>query len=175
MLLAGEVLPARTVLWAAGVQASPAAAWLGAQQDKAGRAAVGPDLSVDASGVVFAIGDVAASLAWNGQPVPGLAPAAKQGGTYVARVIRRRIEGRPAPKPFRYRHAGSIATIGRQAPVADLHGLKVRGAVAWWLWGVAHILFLAGGRNRSAVLLDWVWAYLTYKRGSRLITDRSMR
>ena len=175
VLLAGEVLPARTVLWAAGVQASPAAAWLGAQQDKAGRAAVGPDLSVDASGVVFAIGDVAASLAWNGQPVPGLAPAAKQGGTYVARVIRRRIEGRPAPKPFRYRHAGSIATIGRQAAVADLHGLKVRGAVAWWLWGAAHVLFLVGGRNRSAVLLEWVWAYLTYKRGSRLITDRPTR
>ena len=81
----------------------------------------------------------------------------------------------PAPKPFRYRHAGSLATIGRQAAVADFHGLEVRGAVAWWLWGVAHILFLAGGRNRSAVLLDWVWAYLTYKRGSRLITDRSMR
>ena len=175
VLLAGEVLPARTVLWAAGVQASPAAAWLGAQQDKAGRAAVGPDLSVDASGVVFAIGDVAASLAWNGQPVPGLAPAAKQGGTYVARVIRRRIEGRPAPKPFRYRHAGSIATIGRQAAVADLHGLKVRGAVAWWLWGAAHVLFLVGGRNRSAVLLEWVWAYLTYRRGSRLITDRPTR
>ena len=175
VLLAGEVLPARTVLWAAGVQASPAAAWLGAQQDKAGRAAVGPDLSVDASGVVFAIGDVAASLAWNGQPVPGLAPAAKQGATYVARVIRRRIEGRPAPKPFRYRHAGSIATIGRQAAVADLHGLKVRGAVAWWLWGAAHVLFLVGGRNRSAVLLEWVWAYLTYRRGSRLITDRPTR
>jgi putative oxidoreductase len=175
VLLAGEVLPARTVLWAAGVQASPAAAWLGAQQDKAGRAAVGPDLSVDASGVVFAIGDVAASLAWNGQPVPGLAPAAKQGGTYVASVIRRRIEGRPAPKPFRYRHAGSIATIGRQAAVADLHGLKVRGAAAWWLWGAAHVLFLVGGRNRSAVLLEWVWAYLTYRRGSRLITDRPTR
>jgi NADH dehydrogenase FAD-containing subunit/uncharacterized membrane protein YphA (DoxX/SURF4 family) len=175
VLLAGEVLPARTVLWAAGVQASPAAKWLGAQPDKAGRVAVGPDLSVDASGVIFVVGDVAASLAWNGQPVPGLAPAAKQGGAYVADVIRRRIEGRPAPKPFRYRHAGSLATIGRQAAVADFHGLEVRGAVAWWLWGVAHILFLAGGRNRSAVLLDWVWAYLTYKRGSRLITDRSMR
>jgi len=173
--LGGEVLPARTVLWAAGVQASPAAAWLGAQQDKAGRVAVGPDLSVDAGGVVFVIGDVAASLAWKGQPVPGLAPAAKQGGAYVARVIRKRIEGRPAPKPFRYRHAGSLATIGRQAAVADFHGLKVRGAVAWWLWGAAHILFLAGGRNRSAVLLDWVWAYLTYRRGSRLITDRPMR
>jgi NADH dehydrogenase FAD-containing subunit len=175
VLFAGEALPARTVLWAAGVQASPAAAWLGAQPDKAGRVAVGPDLSVDASGVIFAVGDVAASLAWNGEPVPGLAPAAKQGGAYVARVIRRRIEGRPAPKPFRYHHAGSLATIGRQAAVADFHGLKVRGAVAWWLWGAAHILFLAGGRNRSAVLLDWVWAYLTYRRGSRLITARPMR
>ena len=172
VLLAGEALPARTVLWAAGVQASPAAAWLGAQSDKAGRAAVGPDLSVDASGMVFAIGDVAASRAWNGQLVPGLAPAAKQGGVYVARVIRRRIEGRPSPKPFRYRHAGSLATIGRQAAVVDFHGLKVRGAVAWWLWGAAHILFLVGGRNRSAVLLNWVWAYLTYRRGSRLITNR---
>ena len=175
VLLAGETLPARTVLWAAGVQASPAAVWLGARADNAGRAAVGPDLSVDASGVVFAIGDVAASLAWNGQLVPGLAPAAKQGGAYVAHVIRRRIEGRSAPKPFRYRHAGSLATIGRQAAVADFHGLKVRGAVAWWLWGAAHILFLVGGRNRSAVLLEWGWAYLTYRRGSRLITDRPMR
>ena len=173
--LAGEILPARTVLWAAGVQASPAAAWLGAKQDKAGRVAVGPDLSVEASGVIFVVGDVAASLAWKGQPVPGLAPAAKQGGAYVARVIRGCIEGRSAPEPFRYRHAGSLATIGRQAAVADFHGLKVRGAVAWWLWGVAHIVFLAGARNRSAVLLDWVWAYLTYKRGSRLITDRPMR
>ena len=173
--LAGEVLPTRTVLWAAGVQASPAAAWLGAQPDKAGRAPVGPDLSVDASGMVFAIGDVAASFAWNGQLVPGLAPAAKQAGAYVARVIRKRVEGRPAPKPFRYRHAGSLATIGRQAAVADFHGLKFRGAVAWWLRGAAHIFFLVGGRNRSAVLVEWVWAYLTYRRGSRLITDRPAR
>ena len=154
------------------MQASPAAVWLGAQQDMAGRVAVGPDLSVDTGGVVFVIGDVAASLAWKGQQVPGLAPAAKQGGAYVARVIRKRIEGRPAPKPFRYRHAGSLATIGRQAAVADFHGLRVRGAVAWWLWGAAHILFLAGGRKRLAVLLEWVWAYLTYRRGSRLITNR---
>ena len=171
VLFAAEALPARTVLWAAGVQASPAAKWLGAQPDKAGRVAVGPDLSVDASGVIFVVGDVAASLAWNGEPVPGLAPAAKQGGAYVAHVIRRRIEGRAAPKPFRYHHAGSLATIGRQAAVADFHGLKVCGAVAWWLWGAAHILFLVGGRNRSAVLLEWMWAYLTYRRGSRLITN----
>jgi putative oxidoreductase len=170
--LAGEVLPSRTVLWAAGVQASSAAAWLGADQDKAGRVAVGKDLSIGALGNVFAIGDVAASLAWNNQPVPGSAPAAKQGGAYVAEVIRRRLDGRPAPKPFSYHHMGSLATIGRQAAVADFHGLKVRGAVAWWLWGAAHILFLVGGRNRSVVLLEWMWAYLTYRRASRLITER---
>ncbi len=172
VVLAGDALAARTVLWAAGVEASAAAAWLGAHPDKAGRIGVGSDLSVNASSSVFAIGDVAASLAWDGKPVPGLAPAAKQSGAYVARVIRRRIEGRPAPKPFRYHHAGSLATIGRQAAVADFHGLQLRGAVAWWLWGGAHILFLIGGRNRLAVLLDWIWAYLTYRRGSRLITNR---
>jgi putative oxidoreductase len=171
--LAGEVLPSRTVLWAAGVQASPAAAWLGAEQDKAGRVAVREDLSIGALSDVFAVGDVAASLAWHHQPVPGLAPAAKQGGAYVAEVIRRRLAGRPAPKPFSYRHMGSLATIGRQAAVADFQGFKVRGAVAWWLWGAAHILFLVGGRNRSVVLLEWIWAYLTYRRASRLITDRA--
>src|SRR5271165_6403976 len=122
---------------------------------------------------IFAIGDVAACLAWRGQPVPGLAPAAKQGGGYVAKVIRRRLEGRPAPPPFGYRHAGSLATIGRQAAVADFHGLMVHGALAWWLWGGAHVLFLVGGRNRTTVLINWIWAYLTYRRASRLITDRS--
>jgi NADH dehydrogenase/putative oxidoreductase len=171
--LAGERLAARTVLWAAGVQASPAGAWLHAECDKAGRILVGPDLSVKGCDNVFAIGDVAASLSWLGQPVPGLAPAAKQGGDYAAQVIRRRIEGRPPSGPFRYRHAGSLATIGRQAAVADFHGLKVHGALAWWLWGGAHVLFMVGGRNRSVVLIEWLWAYLTYRRGSRLITDRS--
>lgn len=173
--LSGETLPTRTVLWAAGVQASPAGAWLDAQRDQAGRVVVGPDLSVAGHEDVFAIGDVAASLAWGGQPVPGLAPAAKQGGEYVARVIRRRLGGRSAPAPFSYRHAGSLATIGRQAAVADFHGLKVHGALAWWLWGGAHVLFLVGGRNRTTVLLEWMWAYLTYRRGSRLITDRDAR
>jgi NADH dehydrogenase/putative oxidoreductase len=172
--LAGELLPSRTVLWAAGVQASPAAAWLAAERDKAGRITVGTDLSIGALGNAFAIGDVAASLAWDNQLVPGLAPAAKQGGAYVAEVIRRRLAGRPAPNPFRYHHVGSLATIGRQAAVADFHGLQVRGAIAWWLWGAAHILFLAGGRNRSVVVIEWAWAYLTYRRASRLITDRAV-
>jgi NADH dehydrogenase/putative oxidoreductase len=171
VVLAGEVVFARTVLWAAGVQASPAGAWLGAERDRAGRVVVGEDLSVKGYDRVFAIGDVAACLGWRGQPVPGLAPAAKQGGEYVAKVIRRRLEGRPAPSPFGYRHAGSLATIGRQAAVADFHGIMVHGALAWWLWGGAHVLFLVGGRNRTAVLIDWIWAYLTYRRASRLITS----
>ena len=173
VVLAGELVTARTVLWVAGVQASPAGAWLDAERDRAGRVVVGEDLSVKEHDRVFAIGDVAACLAWRGQPVPGLAPAAKQGGHYVAKVIRRRLEGRPAPPPFGYRHAGNLATIGRQAAVADFHGLMVHGALAWWLWDGAHVLFLFRGRNRTAVLIDWIWAYLTYRRASRLITDRS--
>ena len=156
VVLAGEVVPARTVFWAAGVQASPAGASLSARNGT-GRAGSFTDRIplVKGHDRVFAIGDVAACLAWRGQPVPGLAPAAKQGGGYVAKVIRRQLEGRPAPPPFGYRHAGSLATIGRQAAVADFHDLMVHGALAWWLWGGAHVLFLVGGRNRTTVLMNW--------------------
>ncbi len=164
-------IEARTVLWAAGVAASPAGQWLGGATDRAGRVMVGPDLSVTPDGVIFALGDTAASNGWNGASVPGLAPAAKQSGQYLARVIRARLAGRPPPGPFRYRHAGSLATIGRRAAVAEFGPVKVRGALAWWIWGVIHILFLAGGRNRATVMLEWVWAYMTYRRGSQLITD----
>ncbi len=170
VVIGGERIEARTVLWAAGVAASPAARWCGAEADKAGRIVVGPDLSVFPHGNIFAIGDTAASMAWKGGAVPGLAPAAKQGGTYVTEVIRARLAGRPAPRPFRYRHVGSLATIGRRAAVADFGALRLRGAPAWWLWGAVHILFLASGRNRASVILEWVWAYLTDRRGSRLIT-----
>jgi NADH dehydrogenase len=169
--ISGRFLAARTVLWAAGVMASPAATWLGVAADRAGRVLVGPDLSVTGCDGVFAIGDTAASLGWAGQEVPGLAPAAKQGGAYVARVIRARLSGRPAPAAFRYRHLGSLATIGRQAAVIDFGLVGLHGAIAWWLWGAAHIAFLVGGRNRVTVLVNWLWAYLTYRRGTRLITD----
>lgn len=152
------------------VAASPAAQWCGAKADRAGRIVVGPDLSVFLEGNIFAVGDTAASMAWNGGVVPGLAPAAKQGGAYVAAVIRARLSGRAAPKSFRYRHTGSLATIGRRAAVAKFGTLRLRGAPAWWLWGTVHILFLAGGRNRASVILEWVWAYITDQRGSRLIT-----
>jgi putative oxidoreductase len=168
--ISGQRIEARTVLWAAGVVASPAARWMGAQADNAGRVKVAADLSVPGLPDVFVIGDTALSLAWNGQPVPGLAPAAKQGGEYVARVIRARIEGRRQPGPFVYRHLGSLATIGRKAAVADFGWLRLWGAPAWWLWGLVHVGFLVGMRNRMSVMFDWFWAYLTYRSGTRLIT-----
>ncbi|MEW5754744.1 MAG: FAD-dependent oxidoreductase [Pseudomonadota bacterium] len=169
----GQAIPARTVLWAAGVVASPAARWLGAEADKAGRLKVTPNLSVPGRPDVFAIGDTAYAEAWQGQAVPGLAPAAKQGGVYVARVIRARIEGCDAPPPFTYRHLGSLATIGRKAAVADFGWVRLSGAPAWWLWGVVHIAFLAGLRNRVSILFDWIWSYLTFRSGARLITGES--
>jgi NADH dehydrogenase/putative oxidoreductase len=168
--IGGERIAARTVLWAAGVTASPAARWLGVAADRAGRVEVGPDLSVPGLPDVFAVGDTALANAWKGKPVPGLGPAAKQGGAYVARVIRARLHGRRPPGHFVYRHLGSLATIGRKAAVADFGRLRLSGAPAWWLWGAVHVAFLAGLRNRFSVLLDWVWAYLTFRTGTRLIT-----
>ena len=168
--VSGARIAARTVFWAAGVTASPAARWLGTAADAAGRVRVEADLSVAGLPEVFVIGDTAATNAWNGQPVPGLAPAAKQGGEYVARVIRARIAGRAAAPAFVYRHLGSMATIGRKAAVVDFGWLRLSGAAAWWLWGVIHVAFLVGLRNRVSVAFDWFWAYLTYSSSTRLIT-----
>lgn len=168
--IGGTLLPARTVLWAAGVMASPAAEWLGVAADRSGRVVVGPDLSAPGYPDIFVIGDTAASDAWAGRPVPGLAPAAKQQGVYAARVLRARFDGRPPPPPFRYRHLGSLATIGRRSAVADFGFVQLRGALAWWFWGAAHVTFLVGGRNRLAVLAQWFWAYITYRPSARLIT-----
>lgn len=171
VLVGDTCIEADTVLWAAGVVASPAASWLNVEADRSGRVIVNSDLSVAGLPDIFAIGDTAASNAWNGRPVPGLAPAAKQGGEYVARVIRSHMEGRRAPRPFRYRHMGSLATIGRKSAVADFGWLRLRGAPAWWLWGLVHVLFLGGGRNRLTVMVHWVWSYLTFRVGVRLITE----
>jgi len=170
VVVAGKSIAARTVLWAAGVIASPAAKWLGADADGAGRVKVGTDLRVPGFANVYVIGDTAASNAWDGQPVPGLAPAAKQAGAYVARAIKAGIESHPAPAPFRYRHLGSLATIGRKAAVVDFGLIKLWGAPAWWLWGLVHVGFLVGMRNRVATMLNWFWAYLTFGGGIRLIT-----
>ncbi|MBU2847251.1 FAD-dependent oxidoreductase [Acidithiobacillus ferriphilus] len=170
VLINGKRLASHTVLWAAGVVASPAARWLNASADRSGRVKVEADLSVTGLPNVFVIGDTALANAWKGKPVPGLAPAAKQGGAYVARVIRRKLQGQPAQPPFAYRHMGSLATIGRKAAVASFNGVNMSGAPAWWLWGVIHVALLVGLRNRISVMFNWFWAYLTFKRGTRLIT-----
>ena len=163
-------IAAATVLWAAGVVASPAADWLDTGKDHAGRVVVGDDLSVAGHPDIFAVGDTAASLGWAGKVVPGLAPAAKQGGIYVAGVIRAQLKQKPPPPPFRYRHMGSLATIGRKSAVADFGFAQISGAMAWWLWGAIHVAFLVGVRNRMAVILNWVWCYLSFRLSVQLIT-----
>jgi len=171
VVIGGERIRARTVLWAAGVTASAAGQWLQADTDATGRLKVGPALTLPGMDDVFAIGDTAMVEAWRGGPVPGLAPAAKQRGYYVAKVITARLADRAPPSPFRYRHFGNLATIGRQAAVVEFGPLQFRGPLAWWIWGAAHITFLVGARNRVTVLLEWLWAYLTFRRSTRLITD----
>jgi NADH dehydrogenase/putative oxidoreductase len=168
--VSGKRIVSRQVLWAAGVMASPAAKWLNTPADNAGRVKVNADLSVPDHPNIFVIGDTALSNAWNGQPVPGLAPAAKQGGKYVATVLRALIQQKPKPDPFVYRHLGSLATIGRKAAVADFGFVKLWGAPAWWLWGIVHVGFLVGIRNRLSTMINWFWSYLTFGGGIRLIT-----
>lgn len=170
--LGAERVPAKTVIWAAGVQASPAAVWLGAEADRAGRVMIAPDLTLPGHPEIFVVGDTARLDAWNGQPLPGIAPAAKQQGQHVADTIRARLEGKSEPRPFRYRHAGSLATIGKRAAVIDFGWIKLRGWLAWWIWGFAHIYFLIGLRNRLTVALSWLWIYTTGQRSARLITGR---
>lgn len=164
-------IPAGAVVWAAGVQASPAAAWLGAAHDRAGRVSVGPDLSLPGHPEVFVIGDAAAVTDAAGRHVPGLAPAAKQMGAYVARRIADRVEGRRDRGPFRYRHEGDLATIGRKAAIVKLDGFTLKGFVGWLFWSLVHVYFLIGLRNRIAVAFSWLWDYVTFARRSRLITE----
>jgi NADH dehydrogenase len=165
--LGDSFVPARTVLWAAGVAASGLGALLGGERDRAGRVHVAPDLSVPGHPDIFVAGDLA-SVQQDGKPVPGVAPAAKQMGAHVARAIRARLTGQPAPS-FRYRDFGNLATIGRMAAVVDLHGFKLSGLLAWWFWLAAHVFFLIGFRNRLIVLINWAWAYWSYQRHARII------
>jgi NADH:ubiquinone reductase (H+-translocating) len=165
-----ERLEAATIIWAAGVAASAAARWLGVEKDRVGRAVVGPDLTVPGHPEIFVIGDTAQALGKDGKPLPGLAPVAKQQGAYVARVLRARLGGRAAPPPFRYRDFGTMATIGRGAAVADFGWARFEGTIAWLLWGLVHISFLIGFRNRAIVMFDWLWSYVTFQSGARLIT-----
>lgn len=165
----GETLRSACILWGAGVMASPAAAWLDARADRAGRVIVDEYLNLPGHPEIFVIGDTAHVDGGNGRPVPGVAPAAKQMGRHVAKAIAARIDGSEA-SAFRYRNFGNLATIGRKAAIADLGSAKLSGIAAWLLWSLAHLWFLVGYRNRVVVFLDWAWAYATFERGARLIT-----
>lgn len=165
-----ERIPARTVLWAAGVAASPLGRALGAPLDRAGRVKVEPDLTLPGHPDVHVAGDLAAVVHRDGQLVPGLAPAAIQEGRHVARNMVRSLRGEPR-LPFHYFDKGSLATIGRGRGVGEVFGHHLRGALAWLAWLFVHIFFLIGFRNRVLVILEWAWQYLTFRRGARLITD----
>lgn len=163
------------VIWGAGVSVPDVADWLKVETDRSGRIAVTDRLSLKDDGTIFVVGD-AAKIKWNtsngdtDQFVPGIAPAAKQAGRHAAEEIQARIDGRPLPGAFSYKHAGNLATIGRHAAVIDFGWMKLSGFFAWWLWGIAHIYFLIGVRQPIFVALSWFWSYLTYARGARLIT-----
>jgi NADH:ubiquinone reductase (H+-translocating) len=167
--LGGDRIEAATVVWAAGVVASPAAQWIGAAHDRAGRIKVNGDLSVPDHPEIFAVGDTASVIERGGQPVPGIAPAAKQMGSYVGKVIAARVQSRPAPPSFVYHHLGELATIGRKSAVVKLGFFQLTGFPGWLFWSAVHIYFLIGIRNRFVVALNWLWSYLTFQRGARLI------
>ncbi|NWG90994.1 MAG: NAD(P)/FAD-dependent oxidoreductase [Parvularculaceae bacterium] len=171
VMIGETTIEADTIIWAAGVRASRAAEWLGADADRAGRTKVRENLSIDGDPAIFVIGDTANATGVNGKPIPGLAPAAKQQGAYVGRLISARLSGAPAPGPFRYMDFGSLATIGRNSAVVEYGGVKLTGFLAWLFWSAIHIYFLIGFRNRVVVTLDWLWSYVTLERGARLITE----
>lgn len=167
----GVLLPAATMIWAAGVAASPAAEWLSAEADRAGRIKVAPDLTLPGNADVFVVGDTAHVEKPDGSLVPGVAPAAKQQGRHVGATIKARLGGDRSERRFAYRHDGDLATIGKRAAVTDFGWIKFTGRPAWWLWGLAHIYFLIGLRYRLAVALSWLWIYATGQRSARLITQ----
>lgn len=169
--LGGEFVPAKTILWAAGVAASPAAEWLRVPADRAGRALVEPNLTAPGYPSIFVIGDTAHVESADGKLVPGVAPAAKQEGQYVAKVIQARLRGGNYTRPFAYKNAGNLATIGKRAAIVDFGWIKLKGRLAWWIWGIAHIFFLIGLRNRIAVAMNWLWIYVRGQRSARLITQ----
>lgn len=163
-------IEARTAIWAAGVAASPAGRWIGAECDRVGRIKVDPNLAVPGHPEIFAIGDTALALDAAGRPLPGIAPVAKQQGRYVGRLIKAQLRGAKRVEPFHYRSYGNLATIGRKAAIIDFGWIHLRGLIAWVIWSVVHIYFLIGFRNRAMVALDWLWAYFTFQRGARLVT-----
>lgn len=167
--VSGVFIPAQTVVWAAGVMASPAAEWLDCKPDRSGRVEVDARLNPHGSRDIFVIGDTAHCIDAAGREIPGVAPAAKQQGHYAAQAILARLAGRDTA-PFRYRDYGQMATIGRARAVCSIGGVRLSGHLAWLVWCVAHIWYLNGLRNRISVTINWIWGYLTFERGARLIT-----
>jgi NADH:ubiquinone reductase (H+-translocating) len=167
----GVFVPAGNIIWCAGVRATPGGAWLNAATSPSGAIIVGDDLSVPGHPNIFAIGDLAAYSPSGGRPLPGLAPVAKQMGKHVAAVISARVSGSRLPSSFRYRDWGSMATIGRSAAVGQFGRLQTKGHIAWLLWSLVHVTYLVGFRNRIVVVVNWLWAWLTYAKGARLITN----
>jgi NADH:ubiquinone reductase (H+-translocating) len=164
----GDRIEARTIIWAAGVMASPAGRRLGVETDRVGRVEVRPDLSIASHPEIFLLGDTAHVAGADGRPLPGVATVAKQQGAYLARLIKARLRGKLPP--FRYRSFGSMATIGRKSAVVEMGRFRVTGLIAWLIWSTAHVYYLIGFRNRFAVMLNWSWNYITFGRGARLIT-----
>jgi NADH:ubiquinone reductase (H+-translocating) len=169
VVVAGERIPAKTVIWTAGVKASPAGAWLGAEVDRRGHVKVASDLKLPGHPNLFVLGDTA-TLTQNGKPLPGLAQVAIQQGEYAAAVIAARVAGKEHKQPFHYRNKGTLATIGRSYAIADLGLLRLAGLLAWLIWVVVHLLFLIGFRNRYVTLFQWAWSYLTFERGACLVS-----
>lgn len=169
VIVAGQRIASKTVIWSAGVAASPAGAWLGAEVDRGGRVHVNTDLTVPGQANVFVIGDSAA-LSQDGKPLPGVAPVAMQQGRYVAALIKQRVTSGGPERPFHYVDKGNLATVGRSYAVVDIKGLRITGLLAWLLWLVIHIYYLIGFRNRLVTLFQWAWTYFTFNRGARLIT-----
>lgn len=168
VVVSGNRIEAKTVIWAAGVRGSKAGVWLQAPMDRTGKVEVLPDLSVPGHPEIFVIGDTAL-VNQDGQPLPGVAPVAMQQGRYVARVIRSRIAGVNNVPAFHYFDKGNLATVGRAFAIVEFRKIKASGWIAWMIWLLVHIYYLIGFRNRVLVLIEWAWAYLTFKRGARII------
>lgn len=175
IVAAGKRIEARTLIWAAGVAASQAARWLGAEADAGGRVRVQADLSLPGDANIFVIGDTAHVLNPDGRAVPGIAPAAKQEGAYVGGLLIRRLEGQAPPPTFRYHNYGNLATIGRKSAIVDFGWMRLSGLPGWLTWGSAHIFFLIGFRSRVMVMFSWLWSYLTTEYGARIITGRDQK
>jgi NADH:ubiquinone reductase (H+-translocating) len=170
VIVAGERIASKTVIWTAGVAGSPAAKWLSAETDHAGRVRIQPDLSIPGHPEIFVVGDTA-SLEQDGKPLPGVAQVAIQQGRYAADLIRRKVTGKPAPAPFRYFDKGNLAVVGKNFAVLESHKVKLSGFPAWVVWAGVHLQFLGQSSLRLSVLVQWAWTYVTGQRGSPLIVN----